>query len=121
MSSSPSQVNTHPLEENYATLTCWLVIKDGPWRWLFSISTHQILPVSTPVNGEVMKVCRDPSYDLMLNEVIFTGSTTGQDDEAQVPDTNKQQQAETDEQHQAEAAGPRRSEKTIKKIKKAKI
>ena len=42
-----------PLEE-YATSNSDLFA----WRWLLSISTHQLSPVSTPVNGEVMKVDR---------------------------------------------------------------
>ena len=52
MSSSPTQMNTQPLE-------------DAP-----------LGPVTSQWgNGEVMKVGRDPSCDLMLNEVIFMGST----------------------------------------------
>ena len=80
MSSSDSQVNTQPLEDNLATLTCSPSIEDGPWGWLLSISDHQLSPVLTPVKGEVMKVGRDPSCcDLVLKEIVFTG--TGSTDE----------------------------------------
>ena len=48
------------LLDNYATLNCLSVIKDGPWRWLVSISTQQLSPVLTPGKGEIMKVGRDP-------------------------------------------------------------
>ena len=76
MSSPDSQVNTQPLEDNLATLTCNPSIEDGPWGWLLSISKHQLSPVLTPVKGEIMKVGRGPSCcDLVLNEIVFTGST----------------------------------------------
>ena len=76
MSSPDSQVNTQPLEDNLATLTCSPSIEDGPWGWLLSISKHQLSPVLTPVKGEIMKVGRGPSCcDLVLNEIVFMGST----------------------------------------------
>ena len=76
MSSPDSQVNTQPLEDNLATLACSPSIKEGPWGWLLSIIDHQLSPVLTPVKGEVMKVGRDPTCcDLVLKEIVFTGST----------------------------------------------
>ena len=75
MSSPDAQGNTQPLEENFAALTCSPEFKEGPWGWLLSISTQQLQPVLTPVKGEGVKVGRDPSCDLVLNEVIFTSST----------------------------------------------
>ena len=76
MSSPDSQVNTQPLEDNLTTLACSPSIKEGPWGWLLSISDHQLSPVLTPVKGEVMKVGRDPTCcDLVLKEIVFTGST----------------------------------------------
>ena len=38
------------------------------------MSVHMNFPQLIQAKGEVMKVGRDPTYDLMLSPIIFTGS-----------------------------------------------
>ena len=72
---SGSQVDTQPMEENLPVMSCSPPNEDGAWGWLVSISKHKLTQVLTPVKGEVIKVGRDNSCDLMMTETVFTGST----------------------------------------------
>jgi len=74
MASSPSLVDTQPLEEDMSTLTC-SPPTNSTWGWLVTLRQSSSHPVLHQVTGELVKVGRDPSCTLMVNERIFAGST----------------------------------------------
>ena len=76
MSSSVTLVDTQPLEEDFSSLPSSPPIS-STWGWLVTlspISPPTPDPIILPVSGELVKVGRDPSCTLVVDENLFRGS-----------------------------------------------
>jgi len=83
MSSPLELMDTQPLDEALQSNSSPPVDTDTQWGWLITLTPPVLsstrpatdTPVLVPVKGETMKVGRDPSCNLTLEETLFTGST----------------------------------------------
>jgi len=81
MTSSPTLVDTQPLEDDLASASLQSSPPTNtPWGWLVTINqgfsySSCTEPVLNAVMGQMVKVGRDPSCTLALDEKMFVGST----------------------------------------------
>ena len=79
MSSNATLVDTQPLEDEFSSMAS-SPPSSSTWGWFITLKPcpshlNNPRPVLHPITGEVVRVGRDPSCYLVVDEMMFLGST----------------------------------------------